>query len=418
MTSESISGCVVSNTSFIDSTSSSIEWPIALRTSWSVTLISRGSPVTKSRPRTMYSSVILPGAMEAMAIFVSSALLSPMSILNSLRTWPTISVLNLSPAMRTLREFTKPPSAITPMSVVPPPMSMTMLPRGSWTGSSMPIAAAIGSSMMWTSRAPADLAASRTARTSTEVMPEGIPMTTRGPRSLVCPACAFPMRYESISEVTSKSDMTPSTTGCTATMCAGVLPSMSFACWTTATTCPVFWFIATIDGSLMTMPRPFTYTSVFAVPRSIPMSLEKRPSTRSLHSRNRRVILLILFREAPDDVALGYHRRRSVGACHDLDASRRHRFLRNHHAHRYTDEVRVCEFLARADIAVIIEGLDAVFGKEFVEAIGFRDYFRIAAGNGNEMHGEGRDFFRPYNSLFVGEHFHDGAHEASRADTV
>src|SRR3989344_4805810 len=33
------------------------------------------------------------------------------------------------------------------------------------------------------------------------------------------------------------------------------------------------WFIAMTDGSLITIPRPLTYTSVFAVPRSIPMSL-------------------------------------------------------------------------------------------------------------------------------------------------
>ena len=41
-----------------------------------------------------------------------------------------------------------PPSEITATSVVPPPMSTTMLPVGSWTGSPAPIAAAIGSSMM------------------------------------------------------------------------------------------------------------------------------------------------------------------------------------------------------------------------------------------------------------------------------
>src|SRR5262249_34099873 len=39
--------------------------------------------------------------------------------------------------------------------------------------------------------------------------------------------------------------------------------------------------IATTDGSEMTMPRSRTCTSVFAVPRSMPMSREKRPSRRS-----------------------------------------------------------------------------------------------------------------------------------------
>ena len=41
-----------------------------------------------------------------------------------------------------------PPSEIIATSVVPPPMSTTMLPVGSLTGSPAPMAAAIGSSMM------------------------------------------------------------------------------------------------------------------------------------------------------------------------------------------------------------------------------------------------------------------------------
>ena len=40
-----------------------------------------------------------------------------------------------------------PPSEMTATSVVPPPMSTTMLPVGSVTGRSAPIAAAMGSSM-------------------------------------------------------------------------------------------------------------------------------------------------------------------------------------------------------------------------------------------------------------------------------
>jgi len=74
------------------------------------------------------------GATDAISIFVSSALLSPISILNSLRTCPTMSWLNLSPAMRTLRELTNPPNEMMPMSVVPPPMSTIICPRGSWIG--------------------------------------------------------------------------------------------------------------------------------------------------------------------------------------------------------------------------------------------------------------------------------------------
>src|SRR3989338_6341126 len=59
--------------------------------------------------------------------------------------------------MRMLRALTRPPSEMMPTSVVPPPISITMLPVGSCTGSSMPIAAAIGSSTICTSRAPAPL---------------------------------------------------------------------------------------------------------------------------------------------------------------------------------------------------------------------------------------------------------------------
>src|ERR1700745_3199971 len=47
--------------------------------------------------------------------------------------------------MRIDCETTMPPSEITATSVVPPPMSTTMLPLGSPTGRPAPIAAAIGS---------------------------------------------------------------------------------------------------------------------------------------------------------------------------------------------------------------------------------------------------------------------------------
>ena len=59
-------------------------------------------------------------------------------------------------------------------------MSMIMLPEGSVIGSPAPIAAAIGSSIRYTSRAPADIADSRTARFSTDVMPDGTAITMRG----------------------------------------------------------------------------------------------------------------------------------------------------------------------------------------------------------------------------------------------
>ena len=58
------------------------------------------------------------------------------------------------PATRTEREDTIPPKEITATSVVPPPISTTILPVGSPTGSPAPMAAASGSSMIRTSFAP------------------------------------------------------------------------------------------------------------------------------------------------------------------------------------------------------------------------------------------------------------------------
>ena len=55
------------------------------------------------------------------------------------------------------------------------------MPIGSVTGKCAPIAAATGSSIKWTSLAPAR-PASRTARRSTLVTPLGIPTTNLGAR--------------------------------------------------------------------------------------------------------------------------------------------------------------------------------------------------------------------------------------------
>src|SRR5439155_1342675 len=146
------------------------------------------------------------------------------------------------------RLVTMPPSEITATSVVPPPMSTTMLPVGSWIGRPAPIAAAIGSSMMYALRAPAAIVASSTARCSTPVMPLGTHSTTRGLASQRR-RCTFWMKYRSIFSVTSKSAMTPSRSGRTATMCAGVRPIMRLASVPTARIEPVLVLIATTDGS-------------------------------------------------------------------------------------------------------------------------------------------------------------------------
>ncbi len=73
-----------------------------------------------------------------------------------------------------------PPSEITAISLVPPPTSTTIRPTGSSMPMPAPMAAAIGSSMRCTRRAPAASEASSTARFSTSVTPEGAHTINRG----------------------------------------------------------------------------------------------------------------------------------------------------------------------------------------------------------------------------------------------
>ena len=56
---------------------------------------------------------------------------------------------------RTACSATTPPSEISAVSEVPPPMSTTMLAIGSLIGSPAPMAAAMGCSISWASTAPA-----------------------------------------------------------------------------------------------------------------------------------------------------------------------------------------------------------------------------------------------------------------------
>ena len=74
---------------------------------------------------------------------------------------------------------TMPPSEIMAISVVPPPMSTIMLPSGASTSIPIPMAAAMGSYIIYTSRPPTCSAESRTARSSTSVEPEGMQTTIR-----------------------------------------------------------------------------------------------------------------------------------------------------------------------------------------------------------------------------------------------
>ena len=186
-----------------------------------------------------------------------------------------------SPPMRIDRLTTIPPSEMTATSVVPPPMSTISDPDGSLTGRPAPIAAAIGSSISRAQRAPALSAASRTARFSTSVTPDGIPSSIRGRGIRPTRSCTLCTKYLIICSVTSKSLITPSRSGRIAMIEAGVRPTIRFASAPIARTRFVLASMATTDGSEMTIPRSRTWTSVLAVPRSIPMSREKRPRSRS-----------------------------------------------------------------------------------------------------------------------------------------
>src|ERR1700722_4751103 len=84
------------------------------------------------------------------------------------------------------------------------------------------------------------------------------------------------MKYRSIFSQISKSAMTPSLSGRMAWMFDGVRPIIRFASAPTASGRPSLMSTATTDGSLRTMPRPRTYTSVLAVPRSTAMSRPRR----------------------------------------------------------------------------------------------------------------------------------------------
>ena len=86
------------------------------------------------------------------------------------------------PATGRLAARTLPPMLMTAMSVEPPPMSMTMQPRGWRMSSPAPSAAATGSSTRKTCLAPADITASTTASASTPVMAAGTQTDTRGRR--------------------------------------------------------------------------------------------------------------------------------------------------------------------------------------------------------------------------------------------
>ena len=158
------------------------------------------------------------------------------------------------PPQRRARTATTPPSEITAISEVPPPMSTTMLPTGSWMARPAPMAAAMGCSIRKQADAPARRVASLTARRSTAVMADGTQMSTLGRFSRPTPTrCRSTL---SIRSVTSKSVMAPPRSGRSATMYPGVRPIICQASVPMARTSRVRESSATTVGSLSTRPFP------------------------------------------------------------------------------------------------------------------------------------------------------------------
>ena len=115
-------------------------------------------------------------------------------------TYFTIYSSNLSPAIFKDVLSTEPPSDITAISVVPPPISTTIFPHGFAISIPAPIAAAIGSSIKNTFLAPAWFAASITAFFSTSVTLDGMHIIVLGANN-VLPFILF-IKYFNIFSVT------------------------------------------------------------------------------------------------------------------------------------------------------------------------------------------------------------------------
>src|SRR5690625_5010882 len=135
ITSAEISGGVSSKVSLTISIISETTSLIASLMSVASIEIVLGKPVTKSRPRISVlpnsladSAVALPSS-----IFTDAAVRSQISKLYLLRINEVMASSIASPAERFIRPETIPPREIVATSVVPPPISTTILPVGSFT---------------------------------------------------------------------------------------------------------------------------------------------------------------------------------------------------------------------------------------------------------------------------------------------
>ena len=120
-----------------------------------VTVMTLGRPVIRQRPLISMDVSCSLGNTQPISIFISSAVRSPTSTLCLRRIYLTMDSLNWSPATLMEALSTTPLREMTAMSLVPPPMSTTMWPSGLAMSMPAPMAAATGSSMRYTRRAPA-----------------------------------------------------------------------------------------------------------------------------------------------------------------------------------------------------------------------------------------------------------------------
>ena len=157
------SGGVTSSTSLAAATMAIIVSCKASSTSSAPIVIDTGNPPTISRPRT--SSCSLASACQTLPIFnlIVSAVCSPINKLCLRLTYAAISAFMRSPASRNDRLVTTSPIDSTAISLVPPPISITMLPRGWKISIPAPTAATLGSNSKKTLPPPDFSAIHRTA---------------------------------------------------------------------------------------------------------------------------------------------------------------------------------------------------------------------------------------------------------------
>ena len=178
---------------------------------------------------------------------------------------------------------TMPPNEITAISVLPPPMSTIMLPSGASTSMPIPMAAAIGSKIRYTSRPSACSAESRTARSSTSVLPEGTPMTMRSDvENKRLPGLTILIKPRIICSQAVKSAITPSRSGRMVRMLSCVFSYINFAFSPTAIILSVRRSSATTDGSSTTILSSLMMM-VLAVPKSIAISWIKEKNPISVY---------------------------------------------------------------------------------------------------------------------------------------